>query len=135
MLRNLSHSSKILKYGNNFLLYVFLTNNCNINNANINIYTNKLVEFGYFNFDLENFEQKENFLTVSPEIYFPKKSFFATYKYKLEIDITKETALIVVGNNELENMKFEIFNNNNNNYDKKNKYIFTIQKENHYLEF
>jgi hypothetical protein len=106
-----------------------------MNNAKINIYTNKLVEFGYYNHDIRNFEQKDiekkaKYLITPPEIYFPKKSFFATYKYKSQINITEENTLFIAGNNELENIKFEIFDG----YDKKNKYNFTVQKENFYLD-
>lgn len=129
MLRNISHSPKLLTFDNHFILYVFLSNDYNIKNTKINIYTNKLIKFGYCNCDIRNLEEdnkQTKYLITQPEIYFPKKSFFATYKYKALINVAEENTLFIAGNNEFEKMKFEIFDS----YYSKNRYSFTVQKEN-----
>lgn len=125
MIAKLSHSHKLLKFNDHFALYIYLSSNYELNRVKFNVQTNKLIDVGYSNTNIKQ-ESKAKF-EIKQSVIIPKNSFFATYDYCGNVNLSNKNIFCIVGGGDFEKMHF-YFNH------AKIKYDFAIQKEHFYLD-
>lgn len=117
-----THSCRLLKFDNKFMLYFYIHSNHNINKINLKIHTKKLLEFGILN------ENKFARINTEQKIIIPTNSFFAHYENNAVVAIKKKNnTFVAIGDNNFEQIDI-YFSNKLINYN------FTVQKEHYYLD-